>query len=78
MRATVIRDTAGQYSGYSGCDYGWGTDIDPKIKKERGIVGWSHQREANGLERRDNWLYGVLSNIPKLLEKYKRLFNYDR
>lgn len=57
-------------------NYGWGTDLNPKIKKESGIVGWSHQREANGLERRDNWLYGVLSHIPKLLEKYKRLFNY--
>ena len=57
-------------------NYGWVTDIDPKIKKESGIVGWSHQREANGYERRDNWLYSVLSNIPELLEKYKRLFNY--
>ena len=56
--------------------YGWGIDIDPKIKKESGIVGWSHQIESNGLERRDNWLYSVLSNIPELLEKYKRLFNY--
>lgn len=59
-------------------NYGWGIDIDPKIKKEQGIVGWSHQRETNGLERRDNWLYGVLSSIPKLLEKYQRLFNYGR
>lgn len=59
-------------------NYGWGIDLDPKIKKESGIVGWSHQREANGLERRDNWLFGVLSSIPKLLEKYKRLFNYDK
>ena len=58
--------------------YDWGIDIDPKIKKEHGIVGWSHQREANGLERRDNWLYGVLSSIPKLLEKYQRLFNYGK
>lgn len=59
-------------------NYDWGTDLDPKIKKESGIVGWSHQREVNGLERRDNWLYGVLSSIPKLLEKYKRLFSYGK
>lgn len=59
-------------------DYDWGTDIDPNIKKEHGIAGWSHQKEANGLERRDNWLYGVLSSIPKLLEKYQRLFNYGK
>lgn len=59
-------------------NYDWGTDLNPKIKKESGIVGWSHQIEANGLTRRDNWLYGVLSHIPKLLEKYKRLFNYGR
>lgn len=57
-------------------NFSWGIDIDPNIKKENGIVGWSHQIEANGLERRDNWMYAVLSNIPKLLEKYKRLFNY--
>lgn len=59
-------------------NYGWGLDIDPNIRKENGIVGWSHQIESNGLERRDNWLYGVLSSIPKLLEKYQRLFNYGR
>jgi len=56
--------------------YGWGTDIDPSIKKEHGIVGWSHQKEANGLERRDNWLAAVLDAIPKLKEKYIKLFKY--
>ena len=59
-------------------NYDWGKDIDPNIKKENGIVGWSHQKEANGLERRDNWLFGVLSSIPKLLEKYQMLFNYGK
>lgn len=58
--------------------YGWGIDIDPQNSKWKGIVGWSHQKEKNGLERRDNWLYGVLSSIPKLLEKYQRLFNYGK
>jgi hypothetical protein len=57
-------------------NYGWGKDLDKNNSKWQGIVSWSHQVEANGLERRDNWLYGVLSSIPKLLDKYKRLFNY--
>ena len=56
--------------------YGWGTDIDTNICKNKGLVSWSHQVEANGLERRDNWLFSVLTAIPKFLEKYKRLFNY--
>ena len=58
--------------------YGWGIDIDPNNSKWKGLVNWSHQKEKNGLERRDNWLYGVLSSIPKLLEKYQRLFNYGK
>lgn len=58
--------------------YGWGVNIDPKIRKEDGIVGWSHQKEANGLERRDNWLAAVLDAIPKLKEKYIRLFSYGK
>lgn len=60
------------------CNYGWGTDIDPKTGKKTGIVSWSHQKEANGLERRDNWLYAVLSAYPEIMEKYIKLFNYGK
>ena len=56
--------------------YGWGTDIDPKKGKNTGLVSFSHQKESNGYERRDNWLFAVLSAYPQILEKYKRLFNY--
>ena len=58
--------------------YGWGIDIDPKKSKWTGIVGFSHQKEANGYEKRDNWLYAVVSSYPEVFDKYKRLFNYDR
>ena len=58
--------------------YGWGIDIDPKKSKWSGIVGFSHQKEANGYEKRDNWLYAVITSYPEIFEKYKRLFNYDR
>lgn len=60
------------------CSYGWGTDIDPNNGKSKGIVAWSHQKESNGLERRDNWLYAVLSAYPEIMEKYRRLFNYGK
>ena len=56
----------------------WGENLDPNIKKEDGIVGWSHQIEANGLEKRDNWLAAVLDAIPKLKEKYVKLFDYEK
>lgn len=56
--------------------FSWGTDIDPKIDKWDGMCKFSHEKEANGLERRDNWLAAVLNAIPKLKEKYKKLFNY--
>lgn len=52
--------------------YDWGKDIDPKNSKWRGLVGWSHQKEPNGYERRDNWLYAVLSAYPEIKEKYKK------
>ncbi len=60
------------------CNYGWGEDIDPNNGKSKGIVAWSHQREANGLERRDNWLFAVLSAYHDIMEKYRRQFNYGR
>ena len=58
-------------------NYGWGVDIDPTKSKWRGIVGFSHQKEANGYTKRDNWLYAVISSYPEVFEKYRKLFNYD-
>ena len=57
-------------------NYGWGVDIDPNKSKWKGIVGFSHQKEANGYEKRDNWMYAVISSYPEIYEKYRRLFNY--
>lgn len=57
-------------------NYGWGEDLSKNINKWHGICAMSHQKEANGLERRDNWLAAVLDAIPKLKEKYIKLFNY--
>ena len=56
--------------------YGWGDDIDPNNGKNRGLVGWSHRKDANGYEKRDNWLNSVLMAYPPLLNKYKTEFNY--
>lgn len=57
-------------------NYDWGIDIDPKKGKNTGIVAFSHKKDANGYEKRDNWLYAVITSYPKIFEKYKRLFNY--
>ena len=43
-----------------------------------GLAPMTHQREANGLERRDIWLANVLDAFPKIKEKYERLFNYGK
>jgi hypothetical protein len=56
--------------------YGWGIDIDKNINKWNGLCKYSHQKESNGLERRDNWLNAVLNEFPKILNKYKELFKY--
>lgn len=57
--------------------FGWGTDIDPDNGKNKGLVAWSHQKDENGYEKRDNWLWSVLSAYPDILNKYKREFNYE-
>lgn len=57
-------------------NYDWGRDIDPKNGKNTGLVGWSHSKDENGYEKRDNWLYSVLCAYPQLMQKYKLEFNY--
>ena len=59
-------------------EFGWGTDITKDTGKSSGLVSWSHQKDADGYERRDRWLAAVLDAIPKLKEKYENLFGYDR
>ena len=59
-------------------NFGWGNEItsDKNASQKAGLVSYSHQKEKNGYERRDNWLYNTLRQNPKLLEKYKKLYNY--
>ena len=52
--------------------YGWGEDLDKSKSKWKGLVESSHKKEANGFERRDNWLFAVLSEYPFIKEKYKQ------
>ena len=59
-------------------NFGWGTQISKEINMWKGLAPMTHQCEANGLERRDNWLANVLDAFPKIKEKYERLFNYGK
>lgn len=60
-------------------NFGWGTEINPdKVKMWQGLCSQTHKIEANGLERRDNWLANVLDAFPKIKEKYEKLFNYGK
>lgn len=56
---------------------GWGEDIDKNNGKRKGIVSWSHKKDPNGYEKRDNWLYAVLSSYPNILKIYSDLFKYN-
>ena len=56
--------------------YSWGTDIDPDNGKNKGLVAWSHQKDSNGYEKRDNWLNAVLNSYPRIKSKYIKEFNY--
>lgn len=58
--------------------FGWGADIDPNINKWHGLCSNTHAVEANGYEKRDNWLFAVLHAYPRLLERYKERFGYER
>jgi len=59
-------------------NYDWGIDISPSTGKDTGIVSFSHKKDCNGYEKRDNWLNNVLTAYPDILVKYKRLFNYGK
>jgi hypothetical protein len=56
--------------------FGWGEDISKDINKWHGLCSTTHQKEANGYEKRDNWLFAVLSNYDFLMKSYKDKFGY--
>jgi hypothetical protein len=51
-------------------------DLDPNNGKDKGLVAWSHRKDDNGLEKRDNWLNAVLTAYPDIMKKYAKEFNY--
>lgn len=57
--------------------FGWGEDIDKDNSKWKGLCSSTHQVESNGYERRDNWLYAVLTKFPKLHNAYITKFGYE-
>ena len=59
-------------------NFGWGQQISSSVNMWNGLAPMTHQIEANGLERRDNWLANVLDAFPKIKEKYEKLFNYGK
>ena len=58
--------------------FGWGKNLTKDVNMWDGLVKYTHQKEANGLERRDNWLLNVLNTFPQIKEKYEKLFNYGK
>ena len=56
--------------------FGWGEDIDPDNSKWHGLCSSTHEVEANGYEKRDNWLYSVLTKFPHLYDSYHTKFGY--
>ena len=58
-------------------NFGWGKNIAPDSQKN-GIISFSHKKDENGYEKRDNWLYNVLLAYPSFYKKYQDLFNYDK
>lgn len=57
--------------------FGWGKNISPQVNMWHGLCASTHEKESNGYERRDNWLYAVLQTYPVILEKYKNMFKYE-
>lgn len=58
--------------------FGWGIDISHNINKWDGLCSYTRRTESNGLERRDNWLYAVLSTYNFLMNTYKERYYYDK
>lgn len=58
--------------------FGWGSNLTGTVDMWDGLVKYTHQKESNGLERRDNWLLNVLNTFPQIKTKYEDLFNYGK
>lgn len=59
-------------------NYSWGIDISHDVKHEHGLCVYTHQKESNGNERRDNWLHAVLLHYPDMFKIYQEKFGYGR
>ena len=57
-------------------NYGWGIDISKEATHYVGLCIYTHQKEANGYERRDNWLKAVLDAFPDIKKIYQNKFGY--
>jgi len=57
-------------------NFGWGTEINPKIKKDEGVCVYTRKKDKNGYTFRENWLNNVLNAYPQILKKYHDLFGY--
>lgn len=58
-------------------NYDWGIDISKSASHYDGLCVYTHVKESNGYERRDNWLYAVLEAFPKFKDDYRKKFNYN-
>lgn len=56
--------------------YGWGEDISSSASHYVGLCVYTHQKEENGYERRDNWLENVLNTFPEIKKIYQDRFGY--
>jgi len=68
----IVRDNIPIYH----LNLGWGVDIDSSISHNDGLCVYTHVKESNGYERRDNWLKQVLNHYPDILEIYKSKYKY--
>jgi len=57
---------------------GWGVDITKETGKSSGLTSWRYNTNEQGKVNQDVWLENVLNAIPKLKEKFKKVFNYGK
>ena len=57
---------------------GWGTDITKETGKASGLTSWRYKTNEQGRVNQDVWLENVLNAVPKLKEKFIKVFNYGK
>ena len=57
---------------------GWGTDITKDTGKASGLTSWRYRINEHGKINQDEWLEDVLNAVPKLKEKFKKVFGYGK